>query len=93
MSTDEQDREIGKAHRRRKAARQELQCLTLKAGRLAEAIRPVLKHLQTDPAVHVHDLLTTGQMHAYPDRKEVLQTIADLQALKAEIAQLDKLLS
>ena len=91
MSTDEQYKEIGKAHQRRKAAHQELQCLTLKAKRLETAIDAVLGILQVGP--EIHDAEVMGKLKAYPAQEDVLQTIENIRLLKEEIARLDKLLA
>lgn len=91
MSTDEQDQEIGRAHRRRKEAQQELRSLHLKARRLGEALNPVLSFLLYEN--RKPEDVTAAQIAAYPEAEEVRRLIQDMQTTLDEISRLDELLA
>lgn len=91
MSTDEQDREIGKAHQRRKEAQQELRCLHLKARCMGEALNPVLTFLLHEQR-NLQDV-TEAQLAAYPEADAVRRLIQERQARLEEIHRLDVLLA
>ncbi len=88
MSTDEQEKIIGKAWLKIKEHQQTLRCLKDRAHRLSQSMAPVLQCLEAGTShLDIDNLIAR-----FPPREEIVVTLQEIDKLSKEIDRLKQVI-